>query len=540
MQSIIRQLGKRVLGVLSGFDRLLFRGFLRCVINPRGLNGYLFGAGIRMADFKEHALEVTGRLIEESTRQAREGGREIKYLENSAVRKKDVAWEIAQRNHIDNGLICVLKCVEPCTTLRVRGNRATKTIAIQRERTKCLHLYHYFNHSQFGLMHVRLQTWFPFTMQVCLNGREWLARDLTKAGIGYLRHDNCIYRAEDLDAAQRLLDAQLDVSWTTLLRDLARQVHPAHESIFANCPAHARDYYWTVAESEWASDILFHDPADVLPLCERLAAYSMSVHGPGDVMRFFGRTVRADGRPRVSFRGTIQSDVRLFEQGLRLKHWLNGNSEKMYNKPGASALRFEATINNPEEFKAFRTPENAPPDAKPEWLPVRKGVADLYRRAQVSQASNERFAAAQAAVLSEDATPLKQLVASLCQRIVRPGREKSDGSRTRSRTFRALNPLSPEDVHLLTLVSQPKFGISGMRNQDLRPALYYDAPTDPKEQRRQASAVSRKLALLRAHGILEKISKSHRYRLTEKGKHGLTALLAAANAPASKLTSLAV
>jgi hypothetical protein len=540
MKAIIRQLGERVLGVLSGFDRLLFRGFLRCVINPRGLNGYLYGARVPMADFGKHATQVTEQLIDESTRHARETGREIRYVNDSQIRKKDVAWEIAQRDHIDNGLICVLKSVEPCTTLRVRGNRATKKIAIQRERSKCLHLYHYFNHPQFGLMHVRLQTWFPFTMQVCLNGREWLARDLTKAGIGFLRHDNCIYHADDLAAAQRLLDAQLEVSWTTVLGDLARQVHPAHESIFANCPTHARDYYWTVAESEWASDILFHDPADVLPLCERLAAYSMSVHGPGDVMRFFGRTVRADGRPRASFQGTIQSDVRLFEEGLRLKHWMNGNSQKMYNKPGTTALRIEATFNNPKEFKAFRTPENAPPDAKMEWLPVRKGVADLYRRAQVSQACNDRFAEAQAAVLSEDATPLKELVAGLCQRVTRPGREKSDGSRTRPRTFRALNPLSPEDIQLLTLVSQPKFGISGMRNQDLRPALYHDTSTDPKEQRRQASAVSRKLALLRAHGILEKVSKSHRYRLTEKGKQGLTALLAAANAATSKLTSLAV
>jgi len=540
MKNIIRQLGERVAGVLSGFDRLLFRGLLRCVINPRGLNGYLYGAGIRMADFAQHAQDVTERLIEESTRPARDSGREIKYLESSDVRKKDIAWQIAQRDNIDKGLICILKCLEPCTTLRVRGNRATKKIAIQRERAKCLHLYHYFIHPQFGFMHVRLQTWFPFTMQVCLNGREWLARDLTTAGIGFHRHDNCVDHADDLEAAQRLLDAQLEVSWTTLLGDLARQVHPAHESIFANCPTHARNYYWTVAESEWASDVLFRDPADVWPLCERLAAYSMSVHGPADVMRFFGRSVRADGQPRASFGGTIQSNVRLFAEGLRLKHWLNGNSEKMYNKPGTSALRFEATVNNPQEFKAFRTPENAPPDAEPEWLRVRKGVADLHRRAQVSQAANDRFAAAQAAVLSDDATPLKELVASLCQRVVRPGREKSDGSRTRSRTFRALNPLSPEDIRLLTLVSQPKFGISGMRNQDLRPALYHAVPANPQEQRRQASAVSRKLALLRAHGMLEKISKSHRYRLTEKGRQGLTALLAAANATTCKLTSLAV
>ena len=540
MKAMIRQLGERVLGVLSGFDRLLFRGFLRCVINPRGLNGYLYGAGVPMADFGKHAEQVTGQLIDESTRQARETGREIRYLNDSEISKKDVAAQIARRDNIDNGLICVLASVEPCTTLRVRGNRATKKIAIQRERGKCMHLYHYFIHPLFGFMHVRLQTWFPFTIQVCLNGREWLARDLTKAGIGFLRHDNGIYRVDDLDAAQRLLDAQLEVSWTTLLGDLARQVHPAHDSIFANCPTHARNYYWTVAESEWASDILFHDPNDVLPLLKRLAAYSMSVHGPGDVLRFFGKRVRADGQPRADFRGAIQSDVRLFEEGIRLKHWLNGNSEKMYNKPYTTALRLEATTIHPEEFKAFRIPENAPPDAKMEWLPVRKGVADLYRRAQVSQAVNDRFFAAQAAVLSEDATPLKELVAGLCQRVVRPGREKPDGSRTRSRTFRALNPLSPEDIQLLTLVSHPKFGISGMRNQDLRSALYHDAPTDPQEQRRQSSAISRKLSLLRAHAILEKVQKSHRYRLTEKGRQGLTALLAAANAATSKLTNLAV
>ena len=254
-------------------------------------------------------------------------------------------------------------------------------------------------------------------------------------------------------------------------------------------------------------------------------------------MRFFGRTVRADGHPRTSFHGTIQSDVRLFDEGLRLKHWMNGNSLKMYNKP--SVLRIETTINHPQEFKAFRVPENAPPDARPEWLRVRKGVADLYRRAEVSQASNDRFAAAQAAILSEDATPLKELAADLCQRVVRPGREKSDGSRTRSRTFRALNPLAPEDIQLLTLVSQPKFEVSGMRNQDLRPSLFPNTPTKPQEQRRQASAVSRKLAILRAHGLLEKVCKSHRYRLTEKGRQGLTALLAAANASTSKLTSLA-
>jgi len=140
MKAIIRQLGQRVLGVLSGFDRLLFRGILRCVINPRGLNGYLYGAKVPMADFNRHAPQVTRQLIDASLRHAVETGRRIEVVNSPQIRKKDLALEIAGRDHIDQGLICVLRCTEPCTTLRVRGNRATKKIAIQRERGKCLQL----------------------------------------------------------------------------------------------------------------------------------------------------------------------------------------------------------------------------------------------------------------------------------------------------------------------------------------------------------------------------------------------------------------
>lgn len=542
MRNFVRELGQRVRGVLSGFDRLLFRGILRCVIDARGLNGYLYGAKVAMTDYGRHVQEVSERLKEASLAQARQLGREVRYLDSSQGRKKDIALEIAARDAVKSGdgLICVLSCVEPCATFDVRRDRVAKKIALVSRWRKCLHLYHYFDHERFGLMHVRLQTWFPFTIQVCMNGREWLVRDLTKAGIAHVRRDNCVCQVDDLAAAQQFLDTQLTAAWPALLKDFARQIHPAHESIFANCPAHHRDYYWSVAESEWASDVLFHDPAEVLPLAERLAAYSLRVHGPGDVLRFLGRTVRTDGLPHARFGGEIHSDARRFERptaGLRLGHRVNANSLKMYNRPGV--LRFETTICRPAEFKVWRTPENAPADAEPEWLRLRKGVADLHRRAQVSQASNDRFATAQAAVLHEDATPLKDVAAALCRRITRPGHEKPDGTHTRPRTFRALNPLSPDDIRLLTTIAQAKFAIAGLRNADVRTALFGVDPTDnAKELRRRSSAVSRQLTLLRAHGLLQKVQKSHYYRVTPKGRQSLTALLAAANASTTELKQL--
>ena len=61
-------------------------------------------------------------------------------------------------------------------TFRVRGNRSNGHIEIRGEDGKCNHYYHYFLHEQVGLCYVRLQSWFPFTMRVGLNGREWLFR----------------------------------------------------------------------------------------------------------------------------------------------------------------------------------------------------------------------------------------------------------------------------------------------------------------------------------------------------------------------------
>jgi hypothetical protein len=278
MKDLLLKLGDRVMGVLSGFDRLLFRGTLRCVINVRGMYGYLHGVGKTAKDFGKHAPQVSQQLKDASLAEALQSGRPVCYLQGHQDRKKDLALEIAERDNVQDGLICVLTCLEPCRTYFQR-NAPSGDSWLEEKRGKCLHLYHYFNDPQFGLLHVRLQTWFPFTVQICLNGREWLCRQLEQAGIAYRRRDNCVSRVADLAAAQRLLDEQLTANWTGLLDGLLGRVHPAHEAIFAACPQHARGYYWSAAESEWASDVLFRDPGDVLPLAERLAAYSLRVHG---------------------------------------------------------------------------------------------------------------------------------------------------------------------------------------------------------------------------------------------------------------------
>lgn len=105
--------------------------------------------------------------------------------------------------------------------------------------------------------------------------------------------------------------------------------------------------------------------------------------------------------------------------------------------------------------------------------------------------------------------------------------------------MRALNPLSAADAALLTVVSDPRWLVNGLRNRDVAAALYGEAPTEALARKRRSAQVGRLLRLLRAHGILKKVGKTHRYQVCAKSRDGLLAILAARAANAEKLTTLA-
>src|SRR5258708_37128411 len=100
-------------------------------------------------------------------------------------------------------------------------------------------------------MHVRVQSWFPFTVDICLNGREWLARQLDQAGIAYEQRDNCFVQAADPIRAQTLLNEQLCTNWRQQLDELLAQAHPLHADIPQPMP---QRYSSSAPQSEFATD----------------------------------------------------------------------------------------------------------------------------------------------------------------------------------------------------------------------------------------------------------------------------------------------
>ena len=146
-----------------------------------------------------------------------------------------------------------------------------------------------------------------------MNGREWRARQMGRAGMKYVRQDNCFPWVEDWGRAQRLPNGQLRRNWPS-----------------------------------------------------------------GEVPK--------------SFRGEVSSDLKWREEGVRIKHSVNGNSVKQHDKAFTavgSVLRAETTIHHGGEFRVYRRKEGDS-QGKKSWRVLRGGEADLHRSAEISERAAER------------------------------------------------------------------------------------------------------------------------------------------------------
>lgn len=237
-----------VISTLSGFDRLVFHGTLRMLAHRLGMMQYLWAMQVLLKDFGAHAEALTQRLRQSSEALARQTGRRIHYLPSSGTDKEQAAREIAEADSVKQGLVCILESVEPCVSYEIVRDRSTKRLRLAPRHRKCLHLYHYQFHPLFGFMHARIQTWLPFSVQICLNGREWLARSMAAAGLHYIQRDNCFTWLEQLEQARRLMDRQVRAAWPELLNGIARSLNPEQEPMFQAFPV---EYCWSTYQSEW-------------------------------------------------------------------------------------------------------------------------------------------------------------------------------------------------------------------------------------------------------------------------------------------------
>jgi hypothetical protein len=511
-------------GMLCGFDRLIFHGTLRTLSSASGMRGYLSYRDVLLKDFGRHAQWATSKIKRAVTSPFRKEERPMPYLPSAHTSKEELAKRIAQADGVTCGRVCLISALEMCLAFDVNSSRDGQRLQVVARQRKCLHLYSYQIHPVFGWIHARIQTWFPFAVQIYVNGREWLARQMQAVGMAYQRKDNCICWVEDFAAAQALLDAQLTTDWSWHLNEIATGLNPVLDEILA--PFVAR-YYWTCHESEWATDLVFSDDSLLRRLYPRFVQHGMTALSSPDVLRFLGRPVSATGQVHHTFLGEVVTDMKRRQEGVRIKHRVGHNSIKAYDKAYTqlgSVLRIETTVNDPTDFKVYRPAEGNNKDLA--WRPLRRGVADIYRRSQVCQKANERYLDALAS--ADTSQTVEQVVGSLAAPTTWKGKR-----------VRGLNPYEPGDAVLLEAISRGEFVLNGLRNRDLQNLLFPTQAGSTQEVRKRSSQVTRKLRMLRAHGLLAKVSHTHRYQVTEKGRRILTALLTVRQTPVEQLLRLA-
>ena len=507
-------------GIMAGFDRIVFKGSLLPLSYADGAMRFIASRGVRNKDFKRWAIEQTAQVVEGAECfAASQGVDRIEPIVFSTLRKEDIAHKRQDELCIDSGLVGVWSATESCWSYRARFSAERGYPQLRREAMKCKHLYFYLDHEEYGFMNIRLQTWFPYHIQICLNGREWLRRSLERAGRDFVVRGNKFLHIDDYGFAQRQLDLQLDTRWEHMLNGFLADVFPAKEAILG---PHL-SYYWTLWQSEWATDLVYPSPEAIAPVTDSLLRHAFMT-GTGDrVLRYLGRPLKLDGTPRSDMGHDVVSRLLKFNEGLRVRHWVDGNSVKCYNE--LNVLRVEMTMNQPDMFKVHRHAQGEAETEPKRLLPLRKGVADTVLRTRISQEVNDRFLDNLAAAQCE--TPVSQLFDGIVKPFTKDGRR-----------VRALDPTG-KDRALLQALRDPEFLIAGTSNKALRQLLRGKPGYKNMTDKQLSAKTSRQLRLLRDHGLIRKVPRRRRYMITQKGRETIMALDAMLAASTKQLMEFA-
>ena len=423
MQQFIAKFEKDIQGVMSGFDRVLFRGSLRRLTHSLGMKWYLAQNDILCKQYEDHVKGISQRVKQAALAPFQQQGLPVKHVFGSD-NKENLARAFAAERHVTEGDVCAFTAMEMAPT---------------------------FQHA---------------------------------------------------------------VNWTERLHPFAQRLNPLHEEIFRNYPT---QYYWTGFQCEWATDVLFR-PGTLRRLAPLLLEHGMLSFSSPDILQFLGHRINVSGQIPANYTGELTSDFKSRASGDRVKYRIDGNSLKGYGKastPVGDLYRVETLTQHVEVFQSYR-PKEGGADDDLQWRQMRRGVADMHRRAEVSQKANERYWDALSTV--DDSTRFSEFTRALEQPCQYQGRR-----------VRALHLFQAGDHQLLQAVNRGEFALNGLRNRDLQRWLY--GPVDPlrpltlKEKRRRSAAVSRKLRMLRAHGLIQKVPKTHRYQVTAHGRLAITAIL---------------
>jgi len=392
-------------------------------------------------------------------------------------RKDDVAHEYLARFEGDEGVLFVGKAQEKASVFRTERRRrpdGSRYPWIIRSTTPVNHYYVYILDRDFGPLFIKFCTYFPYAVKICLNGHEWLKRQLTRRGIAYEPLDNGIRSTEDADSVQEIAN-QLDAAKIdAVVRKWFRRL--PHPFTAAHRVAGYR-YHLSILQAEFALTQVLDRPLTGRCFFEEVIRENLDIGRPDQMQLIFNRRVtrRTPGqfRTRVLTEGVVPS--------LHVDY--KKSKVKQYHKEG-QALRTETTINDTYDFE------------------IGRALSNLPALREIGFAANRRLLRVE--YLSHDCRIGDDDLDTVTQPIV-VDTQRAAGLRFGDRRVLAL-------MQALCLFA---LNPTGFRHRDVRTHIAQLLGRDPDEY--ATSQTTYDLRRLRLHGLIERVPRTHKYRITEAG-----------------------
>ena len=463
----------------SSFDRVVLRGYLQNLFAEGSVVKLLRNLG-----FKSHSNGVlkllTDQLNSHIKKVAEQKGVEIhwwgkgekeKYHSKIDFVNARYKKEVERKQSTDN-VICIIKSLENVRTFANKqittkaGNPFSKMYACNKFVSQ---YYIYIHDRDLGLCYLKISSYLPFVSEFYMNGHNYIKQQFDNAGKDYKMKDNSFVQVSDLDELKNLVE--------TFQPSIALNRIKYWMDIFFRFDKGARStrskllhHNWFTFQTEISSNTIFKSAKFANAFFQQVLQKNHTIGLPDSLTKLFSLSKPVHKSKSSQHKYAVQACI---------KHWLDKNSIKCYNKSGC-LLRVETTINNP----------GLP------GLKLKKPACNLQAYYWYGLKCNNRFLNILSGI---DIGSLTTDVFEKYQKTI----VNSNGARVAAPDLR-----KEEQLELYTLLLTDLCFVTGFKNKHLR---------DKMSGKPKTAKIAYELRKLRERGAVKKIQNSHYYKLTEEG-----------------------
>lgn len=457
-------------------DRMYLNGYVPRVQSPGGF-AYFVKTDLGLPVISTTAVASMSKGFVKGIEQyAKDGNIELIKFKRG-IRKDDLAQEKLAAFKSREGVLFIGKAQEKASVFRTevrRGQNGERYPWVVRGTAMPNHYYFYLLDEDFGPMFIKFCSYFPYAVKVCLNGHEWLQRQLSKEGIDYQRLDNGILSCGNVPRMQELCNQLGEEQIAAVFRKWLNRLPNPYSPVMQE---EGCQYELSIVQAEFALTHVFDRPSSGRQFFEEIMRDHLDLGRPENIQLIFDR--------RITKRTDSQFKTRVITQGVlpSLNVYYKWSRIKQYYKEGR-ALRTETVINNTRDFD------------------VNRGLCNLGKLRQIGFAANRRLLRVQN--LSHNCMVGEAVFSSVASS-VEVDNQRASGLRFGDpRAMALMNAL----CLFLTLPH-------GFRNRHLRACIAHLLEKDLAEYK--PGSMTYDLRRLRLHGLIEKVPGTLRYFVTEQG-----------------------